>query len=296
MNKFDVSIGILSYRRTDLLLETLSCLLGSAFKIELVLLNNNDFCILDEINPLISSSPNITLNYLYTGENLGVSTGRRLLVDSAKSKYMILLDDDVFFENIDTIIGNTIDVFDSENDVALLAFNVKEFSSKTHNRFEIPHKNKCVDMSRDFYTYLIIGAANALRVDRVKRVGNFPDDFGLYGFEEIDLAFRIVNSGDKIKYISSNVVYHKKSPDGRFSNDLVLELYLHNRCRMAKRYLKKRYFVSCLIVRGGHYLIKSGRLFRLLEILISIFKDEKKQPFSDEFYSSVKAVKGFLWF
>ena len=296
MIKFDISIGILSFKRTDLLLDSLKCLLGSSFNIELLVLNNNDFCIYNDIQSLINSDQGITLKYLHTGHNLGVSSGRRLLVDEASSDYMILLDDDIYLNNIDLIIKNTIDVFNNEKDVSLLAFNIKEYSTKQHNRYEIPHKNKSLDMSKDFYTYLIIGAANALRVSVVKTVGNFPDDFGLYGFEEIDVAFRVINSGAKIKYISGNVVYHKKSPDGRFSNDYVLELYLINRCKMAKRYLKRRYFYSCLFVRSAHYLLKTKKVSNFLKILNQIIKDDTESKFGNNFYSNIKEVKGFLWF
>lgn len=130
-------------------------------------------------------------------------------------------------------------------------------------------------MHEDFYTYLIIGAANAISVKDAKDVGNFPDDFGLYGFEEIDLAFRLINNGGTIKYINDNVVYHKKSPDGRFDNDVINYHYFVNRTKMAKRYFKFKYYISCFIIRSLYFLIKTKnfKLYKKLGLILSQIKN-----------------------
>ncbi|EGT3628900.1 hypothetical protein FAP94_21465 [Morganella morganii] len=165
-----------------------------------------------------------------------------------------------------------------------------------NNKFEIPHKDKFVDMSKQFDTYLVIGAGHALKVSDALQAGNFADDFGLYGFEEIDLAFRIINLGRVIKYNPNCIVYHKRSPDGRFSNHKVLELYLLNRCRMAKRYLYPKYFYSCLIVRSFHYLYNTKDFWGLFKLLKIINSDKIRQPFNKCFYNYISSVKGFLWY
>ncbi|HDY8131510.1 TPA: glycosyltransferase family 2 protein [Vibrio vulnificus] len=296
MNNFDISIGLLSYKRTDLLKETINCLSNTKYKVELILLNNNDYCIRDEIESFLLGFSNITLNYIFLGKNIGVSQGRREIVEHCTSEYLIVLDDDIFIESFDLLVSSVLDTFYKDASLGAIAFNIAEYKTGLNNRYEIPHKNKKINLDSDFYTYLIIGAGNALKVEAVKRVGNFANDFGLYGFEEIDLAFRLIAEGYKIKYKSDCRILHKKSPDGRFSGDLVNQLYFENRTRMAKRYLKKRYFFSCLIIRFFYLLFKT-KSFKLSYISLKVVLDDKvSHPFGSHFYKYIDEVDGFLWY
>ncbi|EMA2410235.1 putative Glycosyltransferase involved in cell wall biogenesis [Vibrio cholerae] len=296
MKKINLSVGILSYKRTDLLLDTIDCLIDSSYEFELIVLNNNDFCILDELNSKLQGVNNAHLKYIFPGENLGVSLGRNRVVNECSGDFLILLDDDVHLENFDLIAEQTIKEFSSDNTLGAIAFNILEYSTGHHNRFEIPHKNKCLDMSQDFYTYLIIGAGNALRVSAVRSVGNFAKDFGLYGFEEIDVAFRLISEGYKIKYKSNCKILHKKSPDGRFSGKLVNKLYFENRTRMAKRYLKKRHYIVCFFVRFIFLLYKTKDVKLAASSFLVVVNDSESRKFDDVFFNYIKKVKGFLWY
>ena len=296
MKKFDISIGLLSYQRTDLLKETISSFLNTEYNIELVLLNNNEFCILSEIQLFIQGYPNIKLNYIHFGENLGVSKGRRAIVENCHSEYLLVLDDDVDVECFDSLVSSVLTDFNSEPELGAMAFNIVEYQTGVNNRYEIPHKTKNIDLTKDFYTYLIIGAGNALRVDAVKKAGNFASDFGLYGFEEIDVAFRLIDSGYRIKYKADCKIHHKKSPDGRFSGDLVNQLYFENRSRMAKRNLKKRYFISCLVIRFSYLLFKTRNIKLSCSSLKLVLNDNVSRPFGSKFYEYIDEVDGFLWY
>ena len=150
-------------------------------------------------------------------------------------------------------------------------------------------------MSKDFYTYLMIGAGHAIDVNVVRNIGNYPDDFGLYGFEEVDVAFRIINANYKIKYLSNCVIFHKKSPDGRFSNEKVNELAFLNRTKMAKRYFSKKYFYPCLIVRSVFFLIKTKNIKLFLSLIKEIKDDKKTNKFGSQFYKYIKSVNGFIY-
>ncbi|EKF6806078.1 glycosyltransferase family 2 protein [Vibrio parahaemolyticus] len=294
-NNVSVSVGILSYMRTDLLLDTIKCLELSHGRVELIVLNNNeDFCIKNEIEQVLPKR--VTLKYIWDKKNHGVSCGRRVLFENCNNDIMILFDDDVYIDNFQKIYDDVVFSFSEDKSLGAIAFNIKEFKSLKHNRYEIPHKNKNVNMEENFKTYLIIGAGNALRVNAVKDAGNFADDFGLYGFEEIDLAFRILNSGYNIYYHCENVVLHKKSPDGRFSGDLVNYLYFVNRTKIAKRHFKLHYFLACLFVRGGFFIFKTKNFKLLIQALMEIFGDKKKKMFNKRFYQYIKSVNGFIWY
>ena len=291
-----ISIGILSYKRTDLLIETISCLNNKNNKnLELIILNNNeDKCI---YNDVLSCLPeNMDLNYIWDKCNYGVSTGRNLILNNCTGDVIIILDDDVFIEDFDSILKSVLNDFSSDDELSAIAFNIKDFSTKKHNRYEIPHKNKNIDLDEDFYTYMVIGAGNAIKVKDALSVGNFATDFGLYGFEEIDLSFRLINLGKKIKYNHKCNIYHKKSPDGRFSNKSVNYLYFVNRSIMAKRYFNFKYFISCFLVRSLFFIYKTKDFKLYLKAVNHIFKDKKKNQFSKRFYSYIKKVNGFIWY
>ncbi|EMO5888547.1 glycosyltransferase [Proteus mirabilis] len=290
-----ISIGILSYKRTDLLIKTLEDIVKANCPINLVILNNNDYCILNDIKNILEKNVLIKLTYIYHKKNYGVAIGRRILVDYCKTQYMILLDDDISIPDIDILINDVKNCFQQNKNIKGIAFNIKEYGKKTHNKYEIPHKNKKIDMSKDFYTYLMIGAGHAIDVNVVRNIGNYPDDFGLYGFEEVDVAFRIINANYKIKYLSNCVIFHKKSPDGRFSNEKVNELAFLNRTKMAKRYFSKKYFYPCLIVRSVFFLIKTKNIKLFLSLIKEIKDDKKTNKFGSQFYKYIKSVNGFIY-
>lgn len=125
--KISISVGILSFKRTDLLIETLCCL-NSNYMYELVILNNNDYCILNEIQGFIPK--NAKLVYLWDGINYGVSSGRRKLINATSKEVMIILDDDIYLDDFDVIIDNVINEFSLSDKISALAFNIKEFKSK----------------------------------------------------------------------------------------------------------------------------------------------------------------------
>lgn len=291
-----ISIGILTYKRTDLLLSTIRDINDVSHDVELIILNNNeDIDVLDDLNSVITSN-NVSLKYIWHKKNYGVSTGRKIITENCDTEYLVLFDDDVSIPNIDDSLDRVIREFDNDDKVYGIAFNIIDHSTGYNNRFEIPHKNKNIDMRSDFDTYIMIGAGHALRVDKAIEAGNYADDFGLYGFEEVDLGFRLVNLGGRIKYLSNCVVRHKRSPDGRFSNSQVSYQAFVNRCIMAKRYFPVRYYIVCLFVRSV-FLLKTTKDIKLLfKGLTEIFKDKNKLKFNSYFFNYVNKVKGFLWY
>ncbi len=294
MNRKKLAIGILTYQRTDLLIDTLSDLEPIFDKVNIYIVNNNeDMCVKDDITSKFHS---IDFEYIWYKKNLGVSEGRNQLISKCKEEVIVLLDDDVRVPEPNKLYKEVISEFNYNNNLGALAFNIVDERTRTHNRFEIPHKNKAIDMNSDFQTYLIIGAGNAINVSKARQVGNFPLDFGVYGFEEIDLAFRLINAGFLIKYKSNIKIIHRKSPDGRFSGELVNYLYFVNRTRMAKRYFKRRYFITTFLARGLFFLMKTRKLSLFFEASRVIFKDKKCQKFDKSFYEYIKSSKGFIWY
>ncbi len=293
-----ISIGILTYGRVDEFRETIECLLNTNLELEIVILNNNEkeSGVLNFLESKLTS--NFTLNYIWDSFNYGVASGRRKLVEATKSDVMILLDDDVYLPNFNIIIEKVISEFESDSLLGGIAFNIKQFSDGKSNRYEIPHKDKDFQLNKKQETYIMIGAGHAIDIRKAKIVDSYPDDFGLYGFEEVYLSLKMINSGYKIKYIPECVVFHKKSPDGRFSNKKVSYLAYRNRMIIASRHLKIRYILSCYIIRTLYFLLKGGEPKQVSEVTLNSFREfrENRNAFGFNFYHRVRMLKGFLWY
>ncbi len=299
LNNVLVTIGILTYRRTDLLIETLRDICKTNKFIELIIVNNNEN--LDIYNDIsfIENNKKIELLYIWDKKNYGVANGRNKIIENLKTDYLIIFDDDIVIPDIDKIIDNCVRNFNNDENIGGIAFHIKDNNTKIANRYEIPHKNKYINLEADFFTYLFIGAGHAIRKSVIDKIGGYPIDFGLYGSEEIDLAFRIIGNGYKIRFISDNVIFHKKSPSGRHDNLYVYYLAYINRTKISIRYFKLRYVLSCILIRGL-YLVYQTKNFKYTMSAFREFKYEfknrkKSNLFNSEFYSYIKSVKGFLW-
>lgn len=294
-----ISIGLLTYKRTDLLLETIQDIVATEFPIDLIIVNNNEEIDIHHELGFLNSYQNINLIYIWDKVNYGVAKGRNKIIEVTKTQFLILFDDDVVIPNINVIIDNTIQTFEKKLEVGAIAFHIKDNQTKVVNRYEIPHKNKEIDLTKDFDTYLFIGAGHALNMSVIKEIGGYPSDFGLYGMEEIDLAFRIIGKGYMIRYISDNIIYHKRSPNGRHANDYVYYLSYINRVKIAIRYFRWKYVMSVIFVRGLYMLYKTRKISFIIQSFLEIFKEvksrKKEKLFLENFYQYVKRVHGFLW-
>ncbi|MDA3043935.1 MULTISPECIES: glycosyltransferase family 2 protein [unclassified Campylobacter] len=294
-----VTIGILTYQRTDLLVETLKDIIKSKYKINLVVVNNNEnIDVFNEIE-FIKQNKKINLIYIWDKMNYGVAIGRNKIIENLHTDYMIIFDDDVVIPDINNIIENCVYTFSSNKHIGGIAFHIKDNNSKKANRFEIPHKNKNINLSNDFFTYIFIGAGHAVSKKIIDKIGGYPTDFGLYGMEEIDLAFKILGAGHSIKFLTNNVIYHKRSPSGRHNNSYIYYLSYINRCKIAIRYFKIPYVVSCIVVRGLFMLFKTRNYKYIKQTFIDLKQEfpnrNQNSLFDENFYAYIKEVKGFLW-
>ncbi|MGB4967012.1 MAG: glycosyltransferase family 2 protein [Candidatus Saccharimonadales bacterium] len=70
------------------------------------------------------------------------------------------------------------------------------------DQYDIPGENGVCDI------FAASGAASLFRVEALKEVGLFDEDFFAY-YEDVDLSFRLQNTGWKVGYVPAARVYHK---------------------------------------------------------------------------------------
>ncbi|HHW3262919.1 TPA: glycosyltransferase family 2 protein, partial [Haemophilus influenzae] len=264
-----ISLLIISFGRYQEVLETFACVNKyHGNKIELLFLDNNPERELEaDLSSIVENNSGILFSYFHTGENLGVAEGRNFLIEKAQGDILITLDDDVEIEDITLLIQKVTDYMANNAKVGALAFNIKNYFTRKALSHEIPHGNKKLDFSQNLLTYYFIGAGHAIRKKVYQKAGLYPKDLGLYGGEERDLSFRILESGYQILYASDIVTYHKVSPDGRMSKEKENFFRYRNQLIVLNRYMPRIYRYSANLIWSLFYLIKkSGTLKEVIEV------------------------------
>jgi GT2 family glycosyltransferase len=95
------------------------------------------------------------------------------------------------------------------------------------------HQKMTSHASDEFATAQFVGAGHAMRRAAFEAAGGYDDDL-FFAWEELDLSYRILNAGYKMKYAPDVVVLHKKSSEcgipwrgGRYYYLVRNRLYIH---------------------------------------------------------------------
>lgn len=293
----DVAFGMLTYGRDDLAKKTIAALEQAEVRsLKLYLVDNNNFA-----KPQKFTSTKIDVVYLSQGKNLGVGGGRDFLLSAVTEEFLVMIDDDLEGLDPTEIIDEVTHIFSTNHQVGAIAFKIV---SKKHQRVvssEFPSFDKSkLHATTSFLTTHVIGAAHAIRVPMANKVGGYPKDLGLYGFEEIELSWRLVNAGFSILYCPKLKVIHLKSPDGRLLATNTHYLHWVNRTKMAVKYLKLRYVVSTFLIRGCFFFISTRRADLLFQGVTELLRFWKKRrdfsQFEKKFYSYFKRNGGRLYY
>ncbi|HGO5824646.1 TPA: glycosyltransferase family 2 protein, partial [Mannheimia haemolytica] len=273
-----LSILIITYGRYQELLDTLKSINRfSGERIELLLLDNNSSDKLKlECESVFSSNRKIEFTYFNDGINYGVAKGRNYLIERAKGDILITLDDDIECEDITQLVNNVRNYFSNNKNIGALAFNIKNFYTREALRHEIPHGRKDLDFTRNFNTYYFIGAGHAIRKEAYERAGLYPLYLGLYGGEERDLSFRILEAGFDILYASDLVIYHKVSPNGRMTRKEEDYYRYRNQLIVLNRYMPQPYRLTSNIIWSIYYLFyKKGNVIEVMNTYKDVIRIEK---------------------
>ncbi len=259
-----LSILIITYNRCDdclLLLKNLESQHNiNEYVGEILLLNNNSGDSYQPVQDFIKRSL-LPIKYIQHQENLGVAGGRNFLIKRAQFHCLLVLDDDVEFDQPDAI-RTVAGLFEKEpfqkNNTAVITLNIHYYETRERQRNALPHKNYQEYKDKDwFLTYYFTGAAHLMKKALFEQTGYYPPDF-FYGMEEYDLSFRIIDAGYTLAYDSSVKVWHKESALGRIPNRDKLKMMWHNKSVVAWKYLPEKYFRSTVFMWGLYYLRHSG--------------------------------------
>lgn len=166
---------------------------------------------------------------LCLNENTGVPGGRDIGARRTDAEILVFLDDDAEVVRLD---DNVWRLFDDDPTLAVVTMSIVDELGQRSRR-HVPRLGEAGgDRPGDVATFL--GGACIIRRSAYFQVGGYWADL-IYGHEEIDLAWRLVDAGYRIAYLPSCVVLHPRTEIGRHADGW--HLTGRNRVLVARRNL-----------------------------------------------------------
>lgn len=148
--------------------------------------------------------------------NLGVAGGRNKQTALGKAPYIIALDNDAIFAD-ETTVRRAVDYLSARPDLGAIAFQILNFTTGQNDEYSWGYPKAVRHLwNSEFDTIKFVGAGHAIKRAEFERAGGY-DDRLFFCFEELDLCYRFLNLGLKIRYVPSVKVLHRVSPELRVS-------------------------------------------------------------------------------
>lgn len=165
------------------------------------------------------------VNILQNNRNAGYAGGYNLALKSVKEDIHILLNSDV--EVTENWLTPIIETFEEEPETAAIQPKILDYNKKGHfeyagaaggyiDKFGYPFCRGRIfqqleedhgQYNDDQYIFWASGACLAIRKTAFDEIGGLDEDFFVHQ-EEIDLCWRLLNRGYKIKYVGASRIFH----------------------------------------------------------------------------------------
>jgi GT2 family glycosyltransferase len=205
---------------------------------------------------------------IHNETNLGAAAGKNVGLRRSSADIVIVIDDDAEFCTADPV-ASIRRAFEREPKLAVVQFKIINHSTGRVLGLEFPGRDVTREAEDTFLIGYFIGAGHAIRKAALDEVGYYPDDFGPYAHEEVDLSYRTVAHGYQMRYLPEVAVHHMKDPRGRISRSDVLYWMLYNRLTMTWKYLPLRY----ALVNNVLWTLKTMRDSRSFAVPVRAWRD-----------------------
>lgn len=263
----DLSVIILSYNTKDITQRTLDSLLAtlkkSRIRYEVIVIDNNS---VDGSQAVLKHYP---VTSVFLKKNIGFGKGNNKGLQLAKGRYVLYLNSDVLHNNVS--YDHLIAYMDKHTDIGAITVKVvlpsKDIDPASHRGFPTPWRSftyyarleklfKHVPvLNRLFGGYHLVdkdlnvthevdaitGAYFFTRRELMDALNGFDEDFFMYG-EDLDLAYRVKESGFKVLYYPKYTVTHLKYQSG-----------IKTKNKTIRKEIKKHFYQSMKIFYQKHY-------------------------------------------
>jgi GT2 family glycosyltransferase len=146
------------------------------------------------------------------GHNAGVAGGRNIASAMGRAPYIVALDSDAVFATRD-VLARVVHHMDTHPNLCALGFRITNFFTGANDMTSWDYPPDRRPDAR-FPATRFIGAGHAIRREVFEAVGGYDPALFFCG-EEIDLCYRMLNTGARIEYFADAEILHKVSPEHR---------------------------------------------------------------------------------
>ncbi|QOS12740.1 putative glycosyltransferase, type 2 [Haloferax gibbonsii] len=250
-----VSFIIATYNRKNELQECIQSILDqSVDDAEIVIVSNST----DGTSGLFEQGGDLDHEQIrffnYEGR-MGVSEARNVGFQKANGDIYITIDDDAVISSED-VVEKVLAKFSRYPRLGAIAFQSVNYHTGEIEDKKVPKLKKSGYRDEPFFSSYFIGVGNAILSEVIDSAGDYPEDY-TYGFEEVDLSYRIIREGYRIRYCPDIQVTHKESPVERVENDQLIQNIMRNRTKTSAKYLPWRYVISSTILWVLYSMLKT---------------------------------------
>jgi GT2 family glycosyltransferase len=144
--------------------------------------------------------------------NAGVPGGRNIAAAMGSAPYIVALDSDAVFADADSL-ARAVGHLAANPQLCAIGFRILNFftGEVDWSSWDYPD---AYQPDRQFATTRFVGAGHAMRRSTFEAVGAYDARLIFCG-EELDLCYRMINTGQRIEYVPSVAILHKVSPEHR---------------------------------------------------------------------------------
>ena len=224
-----VDVIILSWNRTP---DTLAAIASAAEQKEvdqriLVVDQGSEQKNVAQIQAAVNALPNARL--LRLGRNVGVPGGRNLAAAMGDAPVIVALDSDAVFAD-PLVLSRAAQMLEVRPSLCAIAFAIINYFTRETDWSSWDYPNHC-SPDREFLATRFVGAGHAIRRRTFEAVGAY-DERQMFCGEELDLCYRMLNTGQRIAYLPTLAVLHKVAleqrmfwEDGRYFQTVRNALY-----------------------------------------------------------------------
>lgn len=250
----DVDVILLSWNRTE---DTKAAIQSAREQVGvrqriLVVDQGSDPANLAELKAFVAAAPDVELKQL--PRNAGVAGGRNIASAMGRARYIVSLDNDAVFADAHAL-SRAVAYLDQHPGMCAIGFRIENFFTGKNDdtAWDYP-VGRTPDQS--FLTTRFIGAGHAIRRSDFEAVGGYDERLFFCG-EELDLCYRLLNTGKRIAYRPEVVIRHKVSPEHRINWAKGRFFYtVRNSIYTAYKYNTSK---PRLALAAGAYIIKGFR-------------------------------------
>lgn len=190
--------------------------------------------------------PDNRIQFYRSETTLGVAGGRNVIIQKARGDYLLTLDDDAAFRD-ENALEKIPGFFKQYPDVGLFSFKIIDIIDGKEAGYRVPLGRRLLKKSPEIldraeYVSGFLGGGHVLKAEIFQKCGLYQEDF-MFGAEELDLAYRIINHRYSMIYTPEIVVNHYPGildPLTKISDQVYAErmyFYMRNKVWINYKYL-----------------------------------------------------------